>query len=326
MSAITVNVPRDKYLEVLGFTAYAYFKGYITSYSGLIGGRRALGEYIENFVYGKIAEVAFQEFLGRHHGIRTYTDLDLCDFIIGDYLPDVILMQNSAGGPPVLMQFWIDVKEVRRNQKWLLIPASSVNSRPYDAYVAVYVGLPDDHLAWLIGQLNYVRGRMGRGWRSRWAQLDSIIQNIPCTVKGYVLWDDVYNVLRAHQGSATARSQLDSKYGPGNWGYFPQGSTPPGTNVRLSRANIGFELNSLMKASNWGMLVRYISNNRRLVPQVPLSGSGRRPKMPGACRQRYGNLRDFRSMSFRCLSMQLQQLASAHGGSPLCSTSWFSRF
>ncbi len=324
MSTVTVNVLRDKYLEVLGFTTYAYFKGYITSYSGLIGGKRALGEYIENFIYGKIAEVAFQEFLGRHHGMRTYTDLDLCDFIIGDYLPDIVLMRDSAG-KLVTMEFWIDVKEVRRDQKWLLIPASSVNSRPYDAYVAVRVGLPDDHLAWIIGQLNYVQTRMSRNWRQRWTQLNNIIQNIPCVVEGYVLWDDVYNVLLAHQGSASAKNQLDAKFGPGNWGYFPEGSTPPGTSVRLRRDNIGFELSSLAGPSNWRLFVGYISANRRLVPRVPLSGGGRKPKMPSACKNKFGSLPDFRDMSFKCLSMQLQQLATAHGGSPLCSTSWFSR-
>jgi len=325
MSTVTVNVPRDKYLEVLGFTAYAYFKGYITSYSGLIGGRRALGEYIENFVYGKIAEVAFQEFLGRHHGMRTHTDLDLCDFIIGDYLPDVVLMRDSAG-KLVTMEFWIDVKEVRRNQRWLLIPASSVNSRPYDAYVAVRVGLPDDHLAWIIGQLNYVQKRMGSNWRQRWTALDITIRNIPCTVEGYVLWDDVYDVLRAHQGSAGAKNRLDAKFGRGNWGYFPAGRAPPGTNVKLRRDNIGFELSSLARASNWRSFVGYISANRRLVPRVPLSGDGRKPKMPSACKNKYGSLPDFRDISFKCLSMQLQQLAATHGGSPLCSTSWFSRF
>jgi hypothetical protein len=165
-----IFVGKEKYLEIIGFTTYAYLTGRITKYSGIAGGReRTLGEYIEDFIYGKIAEEAFKLFLQSRFGLQTLTEIDIADFCQGVYLPDIIAVKNKNSFVP--LKFWIDVKEVRREQKWLLIPLSSIRQRPYDAYVAVWVGLPEEHVIWLIESVPEIKKKMSKDWQKKASEI-----------------------------------------------------------------------------------------------------------------------------------------------------------
>ncbi len=200
-----VVVDRDEYLEILGFTTYAFLTEKITKYSGITGGQRALGEYIENFVYGKVAEVAFKNFLEKNYNIEVLTDLDLEDFILGVYLPDLVAFKSSQSDWEVV-RFWIDVKEIRRDQRWLLVPkvSSQASPRLYDAYVAVWVGLPDEHLYWIISQVKEIGQKLGNDWMERAKDLASKVNKILCEVKGFVLWEDINLMENAKKGEDIA--------------------------------------------------------------------------------------------------------------------------
>jgi len=307
-----VTVSKDKYLEILGFTIYAYLAERITAYSGLIGGRRSLGEYIENFIYGKVAEVAFQSFLMKEYKLETLTDLDIADFVLGEYLPDIIAFKRDEEYEQA--HFWVEVKEVRRDQKWLLIQASAVRSRPYDAYVAVWVGLPDEHIAWIVKYIPQVQSTMGSDWRKRLEELEEIITNIPCRIIGFVPWNHVKLVIEAEEkGDPKAREVLNATYNPRAWHYFSKGEKlydPEDPSWKGSEVgeNVGFFLSRLAKSSDWRQFVKLMLENRRLVEKVPLK---RKSRVPSICKSLSSN--DLRELFDRCLDLQLKLIKSSYG-------------
>lgn|GEM_PF-2232443 len=318
-----VVVSRDKYLEILGFATYAYLTEKITPYSGMMGGVRTLGQYIENFIYGKIAEVALQIFLKNNLGLETLTDIDLAGFLEGTYLPDLIAFKHGTEYRP--LELWIDAKEVRRDQRWLLIPASAVRSRPYDVYVAVWVGLPDAHVAWLMEHVPEVKSKMSREWKEFMKRhVDEIVENIPCEVMGFATWNDVLLVVQAKEGKKEAEQELDRRFGKNCWHYFPGGEPlfdPEDSSWRGARVgeNVGFYLKKLREVSSWSVLHRLILENRRLVGQIPEMPRGL--KFPEICGKVKG-ARDLRAFAQECIKRQLSFMKAKHG-SILREKSWF---
>jgi len=318
-----VSVPKDSYLEILAFTTYAYLTNKITAYSGLIGGVRTLGQYIENFIYGKIAEVAFQRFLRDRLGLEVLTDLDLADFIVGPYISNLVALRK--GDEYEALRLWIEVKEVRRDQRWLLVPASAVRSRPYDVYVSVWVGLPGAHIAWLTKHVPEVMNKMSSEWRDQMKVIEESIENIPCEVVGFVTWNDVALVIRAGEGDHRAREELDRRFGHRSWYYFsgreslfdPDDPSWKGSKVR---ENIGFSLKRLREASDWSRLRELILKNERLVGKVETRRAGGFPKSCGRVRPH----EDYRDFAFRCIEIQLENIKRRYG-TILRKESWFAQ-
>lgn len=228
----------------------------------MAGGRvRTLGEFLENFIYGKIAEEAFKLFLAEKFGLQTLTEVDVADFYQGMYLPDVVALKKD--GEFIPLKFWIDVKEVRRDQKWLLISAPSTRQRPYDAYVAVWVGLPQEHVIWLVENVPGVKEKMGKDWLEKVDKIANSIEKIPCKICGFATWDEVFAVIRD--------KKLEKKGGY----YFNEG-TPlfdpenPSRRGASVGENVGFALKALEKGSDWKELTSLIIKNNKIVPHVPL--------------------------------------------------------
>lgn len=322
LEGIDVTVPKDKYLEILGFTTYAYFTGKITAYSGIMGGKRALGEYIENFTYGKVAEVAFQEFLRKKLGLEALTDLDVADFILGMYLPDIIAVKKN--GDYEVLKFWTEIKEVRRDQRWLLVSASATRARPYDAYVAVWIGLPDEHVAWLIKNVPEAQAKMSGEWKNKIVrEVESLVENIPCKIIGFVTWNDVKMVRSEREGGREAREVLDRKYGYNGWYYFAGNKSlfdpdDPSWRGSVVRENIGFALRRLAKATDWNELHKLILENKRLVDEQIKVEKMR--GVPEFCRRLYS--RDYRDLFLKCLELQLEEIKKRYG-TILRRESWF---
>lgn len=322
-----VFVGRERYLEIIGYTTYTYLTGRITKYSGMAGGRmRTLGEYIENFVYGKIAEEAFKVFLKNNFNLQTLTEIDIADFYYGIYLPDIVVVK---GKDDITLKFWIDVKEVRREQKWLLIPASSIRERPYDAYVAVWVGLPEEHVLWLVENVPGVKEKMSENWQNKVRKIADDIDKIPCRVYGFVLWDDVQNVMAA-QESAQAHNTITEKFGKNHAFYFdgakplfdPENPSWKGSKVG---ENVGFTLKSLEKSSEWERLISLIMKNSKIIRQVPLprTKSGEISKKSGLP-QKFACFADYRDASQAYLEEQLETIKKKFGKIER-TKSWFAQ-
>ena len=330
LSEHEVYVSKEKYLEIIGFTIYAYLEGWIQRYSNIIGGVRALGEYLENFIYGKVAEEALREFLQRDYGIQTLTDLDIADFIEGMYLPDLVVIEDSDAWQPT--EFWIEVKELRRNQRWLLVPASATRERPYDAYVAVWVGLPDEHLAWLIRKVPEVQKKMSPDWHDTITDLGDNIEKIPCEVCGYATWHEVNAVEKASNGDKKATEFLNSRFGERGWFHFdgktdlfdPEDKSWSGATVGK---NIAFSRSRLEKKGEWQKFAELLRRNSRLISDVPVPvrtwGKGKRrvwQKLP----EQYRSISDFRTAYSKYLRNQLEGIVQRFG-SVRRKTSWFAQ-
>ncbi|MEM3908151.1 MAG: hypothetical protein QXZ17_15040 [Nitrososphaerota archaeon] len=269
---VEVTVTQKQYLEAIGFTSYAYLRKEITRYSGMGGQKtRTLGEYIENFIYGKIAEFAFKNFLEQNYNLETLTEVDIAGFYKGIYLPDI-----PAFGDGTPLKFWIDIKELRRDQKWFLIPASSLTMRPYDAYVAVWVGLPEEHVLWLIENIPYVKENMGDDWKIRVTELAKELDSINCEVKGYVTAEDILNVEEAYlEKNEESLKKIIDKFGEGGTFYFdgktalydPEDDSWTGSVVG---ENIGYYIKSLERVSDWHELVDMIRQNQKIIGEIPI--------------------------------------------------------
>ena len=265
----TVTVMKDEYLGILGFTMYSFFTGRITKYSGITGGQRTLGEYIEHFIYGKVAEVGFRKFLQENLSIETLTDADLAGFILGVYLPDLVAVKDQNNQWDVL-RFWTDVKEVKESQKWLLIPAQDKDTvaRPYDAYVAVWVDLPKEHLYALLSQAPDVQDALDNDWKQKAEKIAEKVSSIQCEIKGFVLYSDIENVKKALRGDSTAENTLNEDFSEGGWGFHD----PEDDSLRLEglnnihRKNYGFKLGSLRNSEeDWMKFREFLISNRRTV-------------------------------------------------------------
>jgi len=315
-----VYVSKERYLEILGFTTYVFITNRIGSFSGFFGGKRTLGQFLENFIYGKIAEEGLKEFLRAKFGLRTLTDTDIADFVKGIYLPDIIA--TEINGSWQIAKFWVEVKEVRRDQKWLLVPTSATRKRPYDAYIAVWVGLPDEHVAWLIKNVPQVAERMGEDWRKRMAELEEKVERIPCKVIGYALWDDIVTINKAHTDKK-ARDTLNEKFGKYGW-YLFDGYTrlfdpeDPQWSGATVGENVGFALGRLERATNWKEFIDLLKRNKRIVSgRIPIKGRTGLPKQ-------YKIIDDYREASFRHLEDQLKDIQARFGDIHRKST-WFTQ-
>lgn len=325
-----ISVSRDRYLEIIGFTEYAFITGKIAKYSGILRGKRSLGEYIENFTFGKLAEEAFKEFLDVNFKIKVLTELGLADFAISDYLPDIVAMEKEGKWLP--LKFWVDVKEVRRDQRWLLVPASSLTKRRYDAYIAVWVGLPDEHLALLTASIREVKEKIGDDWKKYLSELEKNVQEIPCRVIGFALWNDLENITK-HE-DVEAKKLLERKFGPKGCHYFdgetalydPDDLTWKGAEVGK---NTGIALGRLYKASapNWKDFLEQLKSNKRIVPSIPLkyetkTGKIRAHSLPNICKPFTTKASDYREVHQMCMESQLEEINKKLGGLTRKS-SWF---
>ena len=330
-----VFVEKEKYLEIIGFTSYTYFTNKITKYSGIAGGRiRTLGEYIESFIYGKIAEEAFKTFLENKLGLQTLTEIEIVDFLEGVYLPDIIAVKIKDDWKPA--KFWVDVKEVRRDQKWLLVSASSARQRPYDAYVAVWVGLPEDHVIFLAESVPEVKEKMGESWRKKASEVAGKINRIPCRILGFATWNDISSVMTAHSDTAStaekkrALEYLNKKYGEKGSSYFdgskalfdPDDSSWSGAVVG---ENIGFATTRLEKSSDWSEFHSLLLKNERIIPPIPLprTKSGNLSKRSGVP-PGYSKYADYREAFQAYLADQLSHIEKRFGGIKR-TTSWFAQ-
>jgi hypothetical protein len=328
-----ITVPQDQYLEALGFTAYVYLSNKITKYSGMGGQKtRTLGEFIENMVYGKIGELAFKIFLKDNFNIDVLTEIDIAGFYSGVYLPDIPSFSDGRA-----LNFWIDIKEVRRDQKWLLIPASSLTLRAYDAYVAVWVGLPDEHILWLIENVPYIKSKMDDSWKKIVQKLADEIKEIECEVIGYVTWNDVDHVKKYFkQNDNSSKEYLEQKFKTksGNIGanYFQDGDKlydpeNPEWQGSQIKENIGFYIPSLKDSSNWqGEFRILITENKRLIGAIPIpkTKKGNAKKSVNLPDNYVKNFNELRDATQKYLEDQLEKIKSGNNNSLKRNKSWFS--
>jgi hypothetical protein len=218
--AFRVRVTAEQYIEALGFTLWTFKGGKIGVRDLYKKSKRAYGEFMEHVIRGKIAELAFKNFMRDKKLAELITEVEPPVFLEGNYLPDVLAF-NEAGAWKV-PKFWIDVKAEQEGQKWMLIRKSSFaeggrtkSHRPYDAYVSVLVKLPPDHIARLLKQVPSIKKRMSREMIDELADL----RQVEAHILGYARLSDFTDVIKAEGGSARAKRHLNRAFGRGGWKY-----------------------------------------------------------------------------------------------------------
>ena len=263
----TVLVSADDYLECIGFTTYAYLTNKIVKRDLMKGSERALGEFLEHFIRGKLAEYAFKTYIENIAKLEALVDVDLPFFIRGKYLPDILALRMNEKWD--FARFWIEVKAVTGQQRWMLLPTTSVTGskrkqpRPYCAYVNCLVDLLQDHVARLIKYAPKIAEKMSPEWKAKLVD----VGEIKVTVLGYVLYNDVRNILTS---DASSRQSLDEAFGPENWRYlkrqtsFKDIETGKGYGG-FGRDNCVVRLTKLRK--NWEQFTGLIRSNKPLAPE-----------------------------------------------------------
>lgn len=263
----TVLVSPDDYIECIGFTTYAYLADKIVKRDLMKGSERALGEFLEHFIRGKLAEYAFKAYIENIAKLEALVDVDLPFFIAGGYLPDILALKTNEKWD--FAQFWIEVKAVTGQQRWMLVPTTSVagterkQPRPYCAYVNCLVDLPQDHVARLIKYAPKIAEKMSAEWQARLADTGEI----KVTVLGYVLYNDIKNILTS---DADSRRDLDEAFGSENWRYLKKRTSFRDTETHKTYGNFGRD-NCVVRLTklrqNWEQFAGLIRNNRPLAPE-----------------------------------------------------------
>lgn len=272
-----VSITIEDYLECIGFTIYAYLEDKIVKRDLMKGSERSLGEFLEHFIRGKLAELALKKYLQTSFGIESLTDVNLPIFIEGDYLPDLLAYKTSKVWD--IARFWIEVKAVTAKQKWMLIPTTSISGgsrsqpRPFCVYVECLVDLPQEHVARLIKYFPKIREKMSEQWTEKLGD----IQTIEVTVLGYALYHDIACIL--------GQRNLDSVFGKGNYGYLEKHKTfldqetgkPYGG---FNRDNCAIRLSKLRQ--NWDPFIQQVKTNSSLAPATSRDMRGLTHQMDSA--------------------------------------------
>ncbi|MFC2040739.1 hypothetical protein ACFLTY_00225 [Chloroflexota bacterium] len=146
--ALITDFTHDDYRRCLEF-AISSFYHYRSHADLLVGGRqRGVGEWAEDFVPGKLAEIGFSKFVGQKFGVELVLDFSLRpQAVVGQDVTEVVrkVRGRSIANPPKQR---ISVKQTQTKGVWLVVTPTEVTDpqRVSDVYVLVRVDLTPNHL------------------------------------------------------------------------------------------------------------------------------------------------------------------------------------
>jgi len=262
-----VSIAPIDYVECVGFTTYVYLSNKIVKRDLMKGSERSLGEFLEHFIRGKLAEFAFKIFLKETLKIETLIDVDLPVFIEGEFLPDILAFKTSEEWN--IAKFWVEIKAVTGGHRWMLVPTTSVTGgkrtqpRPYCAYVNCHVDLPQDHVARLIKYAPEIAKKMSPEWKEKLAD----IEGVNVSILGYALYEDINNILSSSSESAEI---LDKVFGPGNWRYLKKRTSFKDLETGKQYGDFGRD-NCVVRLTrlrqDWDKFATLLKDNKPLAPE-----------------------------------------------------------
>jgi hypothetical protein len=232
------------------------------------GSERSLGEFLEHFIRGKLAEFALKNFLEETFKIETLIDIDLPIFIEGKFLPDILAFKTNEHWHSA--RFWVEIKAVTGQQRWMLIPTTSVTGgkhtqpRPYCAYINCHVDLPQDHVARLIKYAPEIAKKMSPEWKEKLVD----IEGVNVAILGYALYQDINNILSSDDES---KEKLDEVFGLGNWRYLRKHTTFKDAETGKQYGDFGRD-NCVLRLTklrhDWDHFGNLLKNNKPLAPET----------------------------------------------------------
>lgn len=133
----------DDYRRCMLFALRMWYSGSKSTLDWRRAGRRDIGDYLNDHMQGKLAELAFARILEKR-GKKAEIDLEVRPGIQVTNDSDIHwIVSNGEKRKPKLK---VDIKATTPRSKYLLIDAREFKNRRYDAYVLTLVNLPRDHL------------------------------------------------------------------------------------------------------------------------------------------------------------------------------------
>jgi len=220
----------DEYRECLFFALRMWYIGRKTTLDWRRAGRRDIGDYINDHVEGKLAEIAFAKVLRERYGIEVGVDLEVRP---GAWVINESDIKSVAvGGERRRPRIRIDVKSTTPESRYLLIDAREFENRRYDAYVLVLVDLPRDHL------VRFIADKIGMPPDLR--QAIAPLSGIEAVIAGFAYREDVEKHGRLYRAGER----------------LPDPENPKRKLVQLKVDNYGLPISSLRKDNkDWDELV-----------------------------------------------------------------------
>ena len=134
----------DEYRECMLFALRMWYGGGKSTLDWRRAGRRDIGDYMNDHMQGKLAEVGFAKMLKDRYGVYAEIDLEVRPGI--QVVNETDIKMVTVGGERRRPRIKIDVKATTPKSKYFLVESREFQNRRYDAYVLVLVDLPKDHL------------------------------------------------------------------------------------------------------------------------------------------------------------------------------------
>lgn len=158
----TVVVNRDDYVKCFNFAVESFYT--YRSRSDFHGAReRGIGKWCEDFIPGKLGEIATHKFLKAKFKIEIQLD-----FSVGRGIPaqDIVSAADLRRRPktfnPVLIR--TSIKTTKMKNVWLSVPQNEFDDsvRSSDAYIFSRLDLPINHIGRILRDHELFRGRLQR--------------------------------------------------------------------------------------------------------------------------------------------------------------------
>ena len=177
----TVMLDREDYIKCFEFAVQSFY--HYPSTSDFLGSReRGIGKWAEDFIPGKLGEIAVAKFLKLHFKVNIKLD-----FSIGQGIPaqDIIEVAKPRRGPDTYNppRIRTSIKTTKIKNVWLAVPEKEFKdpARASEAYILVRLDLPLNHLA---------RFQRETPLFERLRDLIPVFEEIPAEVVGYAWRDD----------------------------------------------------------------------------------------------------------------------------------------
>jgi len=141
-----LSLDKDDYLKCLEFALKSFYAYKSTADFGTVT-QRGAGKFVDDFVIGKLGEIAFAKFLKAKFDIDVKLDFSVRGEVVGQ---DIAEISRPRRGPRVFNppNIRIAVKATKGKNVWLMVPKVELEdpARYSDAYVFVRVDLQLNHV------------------------------------------------------------------------------------------------------------------------------------------------------------------------------------
>lgn len=211
-----VILEKSHYIQCLEFAINSFYSYRSTSDFGTSTQRDA-GKFIQNFVIGKLGEIAVKAFLKKNFDIDIQLDFAIREAVVGQ---DITELARPRRGGRVFnpLKRRVAIKSTKMKNVWLIVPENEATDeeRASDIYIFSRVDLYLDHLIRLIRDHDSLRNIV---------KIIPPFENIPAEVCGFVEHENlianppvtILPIQNQKIGSSYIKKTGELEKNPGSW-------------------------------------------------------------------------------------------------------------